>query len=128
VYDKCWNKLYQLQFECNNLFLEQEDDSSDETDSGNEINTCSREIVVQSLNESLQSVYESPLRLKRIDETNYTTTEMTKIVSSVRKKIFGIPSNERTSALQAGPDSIIFQQLKEHFFFWKQTELSKLQL
>jgi hypothetical protein len=50
VCDKCRKKLYQLQFESNNLFLEQEDDCSDETDSGNEINTsmCSRETAVQS--------------------------------------------------------------------------------
>jgi hypothetical protein len=45
--DKYKKKLYQLQFESNNLFLEQEDVSLDETDSGNEINTYSREITVQ---------------------------------------------------------------------------------
>jgi hypothetical protein len=52
----CGKKLYQLHLEFNNLFLEQEDDESDKTDSGNDINTCSRETAVQSLNESLQSV------------------------------------------------------------------------
>jgi hypothetical protein len=39
VCDKCRKKLYQLQFESNNFFLEQKDDSWDETDSGNKINT-----------------------------------------------------------------------------------------
>jgi hypothetical protein len=85
VCDKCRKRLYQLQFESNNLFLEQEDDSSDETDSGNEMNTYSREIAVSSLNESFQSVGESPVRLKRICETNYTPTEVATIESAVRK-------------------------------------------
>jgi hypothetical protein len=85
VCDKCRKRLYQLQFECNNLFLEQEDDSSDETDSGNEMNTYSREIAVPSLNESFQSVGETPVRLKTICETNYTATEVATIESAVRK-------------------------------------------
>jgi hypothetical protein len=41
VYDKYRKELYQLQFESNNCFLKQEDDSLDKTDSGNEINTYS---------------------------------------------------------------------------------------
>jgi hypothetical protein len=70
---------------------------------------------VQSLNESLQSVGESPVGLKRIGKTNYTTTEMAKIESAVREKIFRIPSDEGTSVLPAGPYSMILQQLKEKF-------------
>jgi hypothetical protein len=66
VCDKCTKKLYQLQLECNNLWLEQKDDSVDKIDSGNEINTYSRDTVVQSLNESLQSVGELPVRLKTV--------------------------------------------------------------
>jgi hypothetical protein len=37
------------------------------------------------------------------------------IGSAVRRMIFRIPSDEETSALQADPDSIILQQLKEKF-------------
>jgi hypothetical protein len=55
----------------NNHLLEQVDDSSDESGSGNEINTYSRETGVRLLNESLQSVSESPVRWKRIRGTNY---------------------------------------------------------
>jgi hypothetical protein len=40
---------------------------------------------VQSLNESLQSVGELPVRLRRIGETNYTITKVAKIESAVRK-------------------------------------------
>jgi hypothetical protein len=76
VFDKCRKKLYQLQYESNNLFLEQQDDFSDKTDSSNEINTYSREKAVQSLNESFQSEGKSPVRLKRTGETNYTTAKV----------------------------------------------------
>jgi hypothetical protein len=62
-----------------------------------------------------KSVAESPVILKRIGEINCTATKVAKIESAVRKKIFGIPSDEGTSALPAGPDSIILQQLKEKF-------------
>jgi hypothetical protein len=96
VCDRCWKMLYQLQFDSNNIFLEQEDDPSNETDSGNEIYTYSKETAVQSLNESLQIV----------GETYYSKTK-------AGEKIFGIPSDEGTLALPAGPDSILLQQLKE---------------
>jgi hypothetical protein len=85
VCDMYRKKLYQLQFESNNFFLEQEDDDSDKTDSGNEINTYNRETAVQSLNESLQRVGESPVILKRIGETNYTTAKVAEIESAVRR-------------------------------------------
>jgi hypothetical protein len=51
---------------------------------------------VQSLNISLLSVAELPVRLKTTCEINYTTTNVAKIESSLRKNIFGIPSSEGT--------------------------------
>jgi hypothetical protein len=48
---------------------------------------------VQSINESLQSIDELPVRL-RIGETNSTKTEAAKIESAVRKTTFGIPSDK----------------------------------
>jgi hypothetical protein len=122
--DKCKKKLYQLQFEFNNLFLQQKDDSLDKTDSGNEINTYCVETAVQSLNESLQNVRDMPVRLKRRGETN-CTIKLATTGSAVRKKIFGILSDEGTSALPAGPDSIKLQQIKEKF---SETVVSNLTL
>jgi hypothetical protein len=69
---------------------------------------------VQSLNENLQSVGESPVRLKKIGETNYTT-KVAKTESAIRKKSFRISSDDGTSALPTGSDSIVLQQLKEKF-------------
>jgi hypothetical protein len=70
--------------------LEGEEDFSDETDSSNKIKTYSREITVQSLNESHQSVGESPVKLKRISETKYATTKVATIEICLKKKTFGI--------------------------------------
>jgi hypothetical protein len=39
---------------------------------------------VQPLNESHQNVGESPVRLKRMDETNYTTAEVAKIEIAIK--------------------------------------------
>jgi hypothetical protein len=88
--------LYQLQFESNNYFLEQENDSSDENDSGNEINTYRRETAVQSLTKSLHSLGKSSVRLKIICKTNYTTAKVANSEGAVRKKIFSIPSDDGT--------------------------------
>jgi hypothetical protein len=97
------------------LLLEQEDDSMNKRDGANEINTYSTETSLQSLNESLQSACESEVRLERIGETKNTAMNVAKIENAVRKKIFGIPSHEGTSALPARPNSTLLQKLKEKF-------------
>jgi hypothetical protein len=51
VCDRCRKMLSLLQFESNNLLLEREDDSLDETDSGDKINTFSKETAVQLIND-----------------------------------------------------------------------------
>lgn len=101
-------RLYQLHFESNKLFLEQ-NDWCDRPDSGNEINPYSIETAVQSLNKSLQSVGESPAQLKATGETSYATIEVAKFQSVVRKESFGISSDEGTSALPAVSDFVILQ-------------------
>jgi hypothetical protein len=92
--------------------LEGQDDSLDEIDSGNTINTFSKETRVQLLKQNFQSVREFPVKLKRTGETKYTMTEVAKIGSSVRKMIIRLPSYEGTSVLPV-PISIIPQQLEE---------------
>lgn len=67
VCDKYRKKFSLVQFESNNLLLEQ--DSLDKTDSCNEINICSTGTGVQTLNESPQNVGEL---LKIIGEIKYT--------------------------------------------------------
>jgi hypothetical protein len=59
VCDKCRRKLYELRFGSNNIYIEEEDDSSDRTDIDSEINTQGRETVMQLLDESLQIVNET---------------------------------------------------------------------
>jgi hypothetical protein len=81
-------KLFPLHFKSNNLFLEWDEDFSDETDSGNKIKTYSRETTAQSLNESHQSVGESPVRLKRIGETKYATIKVAEIEIALRKDLW----------------------------------------
>jgi hypothetical protein len=68
-----------LQFESTNLLLEGETDSLYEIDSGNKINTFSKEIPVQLLKDSFQSVCELPVKLKRTGETKYTVTKVAEI-------------------------------------------------
>jgi hypothetical protein len=56
----------------------------------------SRETAVQSSNDSLQSVSESLVRLKKIGETNYSKTKVAKTDNAARKKIFIFRSDEGT--------------------------------
>jgi hypothetical protein len=48
----------------------------DKTESGNEIKIYSKEKAMQSLTESLHSVGELPVRLKRRDKMNYIATKV----------------------------------------------------
>jgi hypothetical protein len=52
----------------------------------------------------------SPIASHYTDRAIWAKTER-----GIRKKIFGIPSDEGTSHLSADPDSVTLQQLKENF-------------
>jgi hypothetical protein len=69
---------------------------------------------MQSLNESLQSIGESPIKKKRHGEGKYPTSKMKRIEKAV-KTILNIPENVNSSVVSSLPDAEILKQLKENF-------------
>jgi hypothetical protein len=70
---------------------------------------------MKSLNESLQSVGESPIKKKRLGEGKYPTRKMKKTEKAVKTRILNIPECVNSSAVSPLPDAEILKQLKEKF-------------
>jgi hypothetical protein len=68
-----------------------------------------------SLNESLQSVGESPIKKKRLGEGKYPTRKMKIIEKTVKTRNLNIPENLNSSAVSPLPDAEILKWLKEKF-------------
>jgi hypothetical protein len=71
--------------------------------------------AMQSLNESLQSIGESPIKKKRLGEGKYPTSKMNRIEKAVKTRILNVPENANSSAVSPSPDSEILKQEKENF-------------
>jgi hypothetical protein len=62
---------------------------------------------MQSLNESLQSIGESPIKKTRLGEGKYSTRKMNRIEKAVKTRILNIPENVSSSAVSPLPDADI---------------------
>jgi hypothetical protein len=71
--------------------------------------------AMQSVNESLQSIGESPIKKKRLGEGKYSTSKIKRIEKAVRTRILNNPENVNSSAVSPLPDAEILKQLKEKF-------------
>jgi hypothetical protein len=108
VCDKCRKKISKLKCDAS---TKQKDDVTFDSDS-DEIEQFAKVIAMQSLNESLQSIGELPIKKKRV---NYPTKEMKRIEKAVKIRIPNIPENVSSSAVSPSPDAEILKQLKEKF-------------
>jgi hypothetical protein len=70
---------------------------------------------MQSLNESLQSIGESPIKNKRLGEGKYPTSKMKRTEKAVKTRILNIPENVNSSAVSPSPDAEILKQKNEKF-------------
>jgi hypothetical protein len=106
VCDKCRKKTSKLK--CDASTKPKYDDSdSAVTD---EIEQFAKITAMQSLNESLQSIGESPIKKKRLGEGNYPTRKMKRIEEAVETRILNIPENVNSSAVSPLPDAEILKQ------------------
>jgi hypothetical protein len=67
---------------------------------------------MQSLNESFQSIGESPIKKKRLGEGKYSTSNMKIIEKALKTRILNIPENVNSSKVSSSPDAEILKQLK----------------
>jgi hypothetical protein len=100
VCDKCREKISKLKCDASN---KQKDDDSDE------IEQFAKITAMQSLNESLQSIGESPIKKKRLGEGKYPTSKMKRIENSLKTRIRNIPENVNSSAVSPSPDAEILK-------------------
>jgi hypothetical protein len=70
---------------------------------------------MQSLNESFQSIGESPIKKKRVGDVTYPSSKMKRIEKAVKTRIRNIPENINSGAVSPLPDAEILKQLKENF-------------
>jgi hypothetical protein len=80
VCEKCHKKVSKLKCDASN---KQKDDDSD-SDSY-EIEQFAKITAMQSLNESLQSIGESPIEKKRLGESKYPTSKIKRIKKTENK-------------------------------------------
>jgi hypothetical protein len=108
VCDKCRKKISKLKCDAS---TKQKGDDSD----SDEIEQFAKITAMQSLNESLQSIGDSPIKKKRLGEGKYPTRKMKRIGKAVKTRILNIPENVSSIAVSPLPDSEILKQLKEKF-------------
>jgi hypothetical protein len=106
VCDKCRKKVSKLKCD---VSTKQNDDDSDE------IEQFAKVIAMQSLNESLQLIGESPIKEKRHGKGKYPTRKMKRIEKALKTRILSIPENVNSSAVSPSPDAEIIKRLKEKF-------------
>jgi hypothetical protein len=107
VCDKCRKKISKLKCDASN---KQKDDNE-----SNEIQQFAKITAVQSLNKSMQSIGESPIKKKRLGEGKYPTSKMKRIEKAVKSRILNIPQNVNSITVSPSPDAEILKQLKEIF-------------
>jgi hypothetical protein len=70
---------------------------------------------MQSLNESMQSIGESPIKKTRLREGKYPASKMKRTEKAVKTRILYIPENINSCVVSPSPDVEILKQLKEKF-------------
>jgi hypothetical protein len=134
VCDKCRKKISELKCDASNKQNDYDSDS-------NEIEQFAKITVIQYLNESLQSIGESPIKMKRLGKGKYLTSKMKRlgkgkyltskmkrlgkgkyptskmkrIEKAVKTRILNIPKNVNSSAVSPSSDAEILKQFKENF-------------
>jgi hypothetical protein len=98
VCDKCLKKISKLKCDASN---KQKDHDSDKIDHFAKIT------AMQPINESLQSVDESPLKKKGLGEGKCHKSKMKRIEKGVKTRILNIPGNVSSSAVSPSPDAEI---------------------
>jgi hypothetical protein len=86
-----------------------------EDDDSDKIEQFAKITAMQSLNESLQSIGEAPIKKKRLGKCKYPTSKMKRIEKAVKTRIRKIPENVNSSAVSPLFDAEILKQLKEKF-------------
>jgi hypothetical protein len=99
--DKCHKKISKLKCDASN---KQKDDSD-----SNEIEHFAKITAMHSLNESLKSTSESPIKNKRLGESKYPTSKIKRIEKAVKTRILNIPENVNSSAVSPLPDAKILK-------------------
>jgi hypothetical protein len=108
VCDKCRKKISKLKCDASN---KRKDDDTD----SNEIKQFAKITSMKSLNLSLQSIGELPIKKKRLGEGKYPTSKMKRIQKAVKTRILNIPENINSSAVSPSPDAESLKKLKENF-------------
>ncbi|KAG8176003.1 hypothetical protein JTE90_007000 [Oedothorax gibbosus] len=90
------------------------DEEGKDEESGGE-SSYAREFALKGLNESLQSIGESPVKSWRLKERNYSTNKFQKIDDVVRTKVFNIQEQQDDSSDCTHEKCEILTQLKEKF-------------
>jgi hypothetical protein len=106
--DKCHKKISKLKCDAS---YKQDDDDSD----SNKIEQFAKITAIQSLNESLQSIGESPIKKKRLGKDKFPTSKMKRIEKAVKTRILNIPENVNSNTVSQSSDAEILKQLKENF-------------
>jgi hypothetical protein len=86
--------------------------SKDDDSGSDEIEQSAKITAMQSLNESLQSIGESPIKRKRLGEGKYPTSKMKRTEKAVKTWLLNIPENVNSSAVSPSPDADILNQKK----------------
>jgi hypothetical protein len=107
VCDKCLKKTSKLK--CDESTKQKDNDSNSD-----EIEQSVKITAMQSLNESLQSIGESPIKKKRVGEGKYPTRKMKRIEKAEKTRIVNIPENVNSSAVSPSPDAGILKELKKN--------------
>lgn len=93
-------------------------ETGDEVPSSSEsfpISTPQREEALESFNEGLAAIDESPVKKKRLSEKNYPEAKFKKVTDALKTKILGLDSTERDSSTEQDNYQEIIRQLKQKF-------------
>ena len=120
VCDKCRKKISQVELS-NTSSTENDDDlvCSEVKQKSEKMLSCSDEqdiaasAALETLNASLQSVGESPIKKKRLCEAKYPKKKLIKVTSAIQRKVLLLPSGEEE--LDDHSESEMIVQLKEKF-------------
>lgn len=114
ICDSCRKAILKLPLQEPETESEQPETESEQTNEREELllSTPEKEQAIESLNESLSLIDETPVKKKRLTEKKYPENKLKKVTEAFRTKILGLsPDNP----VEANYDSEIINQLKEKF-------------
>jgi hypothetical protein len=89
----------------------QKDDISD----SDRIERFDKITVMQSLDQTLQLIGESPFKKKKLGKVKYPASKMKRIESAVKTKILNFPENINSNAVSSSPTTGFFKTLEGKF-------------